>query len=69
MIKKFAAVVQALAVATLIGAFASFAKAESTDQRFKLHMATITHGQDSTFDTEYLFRDNQSFMKQTGLGQ
>ncbi len=38
-----------------------------TGKKFKLDMATIGHWQDGKMVEEYLFWDNQSFMKQIGL--
>jgi hypothetical protein len=32
-------------------------------------MATIGHWRDGVMDEEYLFWDNQEFMRQIGLGQ
>lgn len=40
-----------------------------TNKRFKLSMATIGHWKDGKMIEEYLFWDNQSFMKQIGLVQ
>lgn len=41
-----------------------------TGKKFKLSMATIGHwGPDAKMTEEYLFWDNQSFMKQIGLAQ
>jgi len=41
-----------------------------TNKKFKLSMATIGHwGPDGKMTEEYLFWDNQSFMKQIGLAQ
>jgi len=41
-----------------------------TGQKFKLSMATIAHwGPDGKMTEEYLFWDNQSFMKQIGLAK
>lgn len=40
-----------------------------TGKRFKLRMATIGHWEDGKMVEEYLFWDNQSFMKQIGLAQ
>jgi len=42
---------------------------QPTGKKFKLKMATIAHWNGSKFDKEYLFWDNQTFMKQIGLGQ
>ncbi|PXW99358.1 SnoaL-like polyketide cyclase [Sphaerotilus hippei] len=39
-----------------------------TGQRFAISMATIGHWQRGTMDHEWLFWDNQDFMKQLGLG-
>lgn len=38
-----------------------------TGKSFKLPMATIGHWQDGVMDEEWLFWDNQAFMKQIGL--
>jgi hypothetical protein len=40
-----------------------------TNKPFKLSMATIGHWKDGKMIEEYLFWDNQSFMKQIGLAQ
>lgn len=40
-----------------------------TGKKFKLRMATIGHWKDGKMTEEYLFYDNQSFMKQIGLAQ
>jgi len=40
-----------------------------TGKTFKLSMATIGHWKDGTMDEEWLFWDNQTFMKQIGLAQ
>jgi hypothetical protein len=40
-----------------------------TNKKFKLSMSTIGHWQDGKMIEEYLFWDNQSFMKQIGLAQ
>lgn len=40
-----------------------------TNKKFKLSMATIGHWKDGKMFEEYLFWDNQSFMKQIGLAQ
>lgn len=41
-----------------------------TGKSFKIRMSTVSHwGPDGLMDEEYLFWDNQSFMKQIGLGQ
>ncbi|MFB6457428.1 ester cyclase [Chitinophaga sp. Hz27] len=40
-----------------------------TGKPFKLGMVTIGHWKDGKMTEEYLFWDNQSFMKQIGLGQ
>src|SRR5437868_5082056 len=41
-----------------------------TNKSFKLSMTTIGHwGADGKMSEEYLFWDNQAFMKQIGLGQ
>jgi hypothetical protein len=43
---------------------------QPTNKRFKLSMATIGHwGADNKMSEEYLFWDNQAFMKQIGLAQ
>jgi hypothetical protein len=39
-----------------------------TGKRFAIGMATIGHWQDGRMDHEWLFWDNQDFMKQIGLG-
>ena len=39
----------------------------ATGKPFKLSMATIGHWKDGTMDEEWLFWDNQAFMKQIGL--
>ena len=41
----------------------------STGKAFKLSMATIGHWKDGVIDEEWLFWDNQAFMKQIGLAQ
>jgi len=38
-----------------------------TGKRFAIGMATIAHWQDGTMDHEWLFWDNQDFMRQIGL--
>jgi len=38
-----------------------------TGKTYKIPMATIGHWKDGVMDEEYLFWDNQSFMKQLGL--
>ena len=38
-----------------------------TGKRFAIGMATIGHWSGSTMDHEWLFWDNQDFMKQIGL--
>ncbi len=38
-----------------------------TGKAFKLRMATVGHWKDGVMDEEYLFWDNQTFMKQVGL--
>jgi hypothetical protein len=38
-----------------------------TGKAFKLKMATVGHWKDGVMDEEYLFWDNQTFMKQVGL--
>ncbi|UWX56002.1 ester cyclase [Maribacter litopenaei] len=40
-----------------------------TGKKFKLRMATIGHWKDGKMTEEYLFYDNQSFLKQIGLAQ
>lgn len=40
-----------------------------TGKKFKLSMATIGHWKDGKMIEEYLFWDNQTFMKQIGLAQ
>ncbi len=40
-----------------------------TNKKFKLSMSTIGHWKDDKMIEEYLFWDNQSFMKQIGLAQ
>jgi hypothetical protein len=40
-----------------------------TGKRFALGMATIGHWKNGTMDHEWLFWDNQDFMKQIGLGK
>ena len=40
-----------------------------TGKRFAIGMATIGHWKDGTMDHEWLFWDNQDFMRQLGLGQ
>lgn len=40
-----------------------------TNKSFKLSMATIGHWKDGKMFEEYLFWDNQAFMKQIGLAQ
>lgn len=40
-----------------------------TGKKFKLSMATIGHWKDGKMMEEYLFWDNQSFLKQIGLAQ
>jgi predicted ester cyclase len=39
-----------------------------TGQRFAIGMATIAHWTNGTMDHEWLYWDNQDFMKQLGLG-
>ena len=41
----------------------------ATGKAFKLSMATIGHWKDGVMDEEWLFWDNQAFMKQIGLAQ
>jgi len=38
-------------------------------KRFAIGMATIAHWKGATMDHEWLFWDNQDFMKQIGLAQ
>ena len=40
-----------------------------TGKPFKLTMCTVGHWKNGLMDEEYLFWDNQSFMKQIGLAQ
>ena len=40
-----------------------------TGKRFAIGMVTVGHWRDSTMDHEWLFWDNQDFMKQIGLAQ
>ena len=40
-----------------------------TGKKFKLRMATIAHWEGGKMTEEYLFYDNQDFMKQIGLAQ
>ena len=40
-----------------------------TGKAYKIKMATIGHWKDGVMDEEYLFWDNQDFMKQIGLGK
>ncbi len=43
---------------------------QPTGKSFKLPMATMSHWtKDGTFDEEYLFWDNQTYMNQLGLGK
>ena len=42
---------------------------QPTNKKFKLSMATIGHWQEGKMIEEYLFWDNQYFMKQIGLAQ
>src|SRR5881296_1054942 len=42
---------------------------QPTSKRFAIGMATIGHGKGDTMDHEWLFWDNQDFMKQIGLAQ
>lgn len=42
---------------------------QPTGKKFKLSMATIAHWKGDKFDKEYLFWDNQAYMKQIGLAQ
>jgi hypothetical protein len=39
----------------------------ATGKTFKLHMSTVAHWKNGVMDEEYLFWDNQAFMKQIGL--
>ena len=39
-----------------------------TNKAYKIQMATIGHWKEGVMDEEYLFWDNQEFMKQIGLG-
>ena len=40
-----------------------------TGKAFRINMATIGHWSDGVMDEEYLFWDNQEFMKEIGLGK
>jgi hypothetical protein len=40
-----------------------------TGKAFKIQMATIGHWKGGMMDEEYLFWDNQEFMKQIGIGK
>ena len=40
-----------------------------TGKAYKIQMATIGHWKNGVMDEEYLFWDNQEFMKQIGLGK
>lgn len=40
-----------------------------TGKKFKLNMCTVEHWKGGLMDEEYLFWDNQDFMKQIGLAQ
>jgi hypothetical protein len=40
-----------------------------TGKPYKIQMATIGHWKDGVMDEEYLFWDNQEFMKEIGLGK
>ncbi len=42
---------------------------QPTGKTFKIPMATIAHWKGDKFDKEYLFWDNQAFMKQIGLAK
>ena len=42
---------------------------QPTGKAYKIRMATIAHWKGGVMDEEYLFWDNQEFMKQIGLGQ
>jgi len=39
-----------------------------TGKAYKLPMCTVGHWKDGVMDEEYLFWDNETFMKQVGLG-
>jgi hypothetical protein len=43
--------------------------AAPTGKKFRLEMCTVGHWKNGVMDEEYLFWDNQSFMKQIGLAQ
>jgi predicted ester cyclase len=40
-----------------------------TGKKFKFNMCTVGHWVNGLMDEEYLFWDNQEFMKQVGLAQ
>jgi hypothetical protein len=42
---------------------------QPTGKSFELPMATIGHWKDGVMDEEWLFWDNQTYMKQLGLTQ
>ena len=42
---------------------------EPTGKAYKINMATISHWRGSVMNEEYLFWDNQEFMKEIGLGK
>ena len=42
---------------------------EPTNKAFKITMNTVGHWKNGVMDEEYLFWDNQTFMKQLGLAQ
>ena len=42
---------------------------QPTGKSFKLPMVTIGHWKDGVMDEEWLFWDNQTFMKQIGLAE
>jgi hypothetical protein len=42
---------------------------QPTGKKFKIRMCTVGHWKDGKMTEEYLFWDNQDFMKQIGLGQ
>ena len=42
---------------------------DPTGKTYKIQMATIGHWKDGVMDEEYLFWDNQEFMKEIGLGR
>jgi hypothetical protein len=47
----------------------TFTEPMPTGKAFKLTMSTVGHWKNGTMDAEYLFWDNQTFMKQIGLSQ